>query len=75
MVPPGVALDRYGVRRTALALLATAPSAHARRARRGAACMLSAQVVLGVGCSGTLMGPVTFAARARPSRASLSGRA
>ena len=67
MVPVGVALDRWGVRRTSLTLFciavvgavlaALAPSA------RG---MLLAQIVLGVGCSGMLMCPMTFAARTMP---------
>ncbi len=65
MIPVGVALDRFGVKPVALILLgiaalgvvlaAVAPSAPA---------MLLAQCVLGVGCSGMLMAPMTFAARA-----------
>ena len=65
MVPVGVALDRYGVRRTSLVLFgigvvgcviaAVAP---------GPAAMLVGQCVLGVGCSGMLMCPMTYAARA-----------
>ncbi|MBD0274508.1 MAG: MFS transporter [Acetobacteraceae bacterium] len=67
MVPTGVALDRYGVRRTALALLAIGAVGSALAALAGgAAGMLLAQAVLGVGCSGMLMCPVTFAARALP---------
>lgn len=67
MVPTGVALDRYGVRRTALALLAVGAVGAALAALAGgAAGMLLAQAVLGVGCSGMLMCPVTFAARALP---------
>ena len=67
MVPTGVALDRYGVRRTALALLAIgAAGAVLAALAGGAAGMLLAQAVLGVGCSGMLMCPVTFAARALP---------
>jgi predicted MFS family arabinose efflux permease len=67
MVPTGVALDRYGVRRTALALLAVGAVGSALAALAGgAAGMLLAQAVLGVGCSGMLMCPVTFAARALP---------
>lgn len=67
MVPTGVALDRYGVRRTALALLAVgAVGAVLAALAGGAAGMLLAQAVLGVGCSGMLMCPVTFAARALP---------
>jgi predicted MFS family arabinose efflux permease len=67
MVPTGVALDRYGVRRTALALLAIGALGSALAAlAEGPAGMLLAQAVLGVGCSGMLMCPVTFAARALP---------
>ena len=67
MVPTGVALDRYGVRRTALALLAIgALGAVLAALAGGAAGMVLAQAVLGVGCSGMLMCPVTFAARALP---------
>ena len=67
MVPTGVALDRYGVRRTALALLAIGAVGAALAALAGGrAGMLVAQAVLGVGCSGMLMCPVTFAARALP---------
>lgn len=67
MVPTGVALDRWGVRRTALVLLliGAAGSVFAALAR-GPAGMLAAQAVLGVGCSGALMCPVTYAARALP---------
>jgi len=67
MIPTGVALDRYGVRRTALALLAIGALGAALAALAGGrAGMLLAQAVLGVGCSGMLMCPVTFAARALP---------
>lgn len=69
MVPTGVALDRYGVRRTALALLAIGMLGSVLAALAGgAAGMAAAQAVLGVGCSGMLMCPVTFAARALPLR-------
>jgi predicted MFS family arabinose efflux permease len=67
MVPTGVALDRWGVRRTALALLAIGAFGSVLAALAGgAAGMVLAQAVLGVGCSGMLMCPVTFAARALP---------
>ncbi|CAA9270924.1 MAG: Uncharacterized MFS-type transporter [uncultured Acetobacteraceae bacterium] len=67
MVPTGVALDRWGVRRTALVLLAIgATGAVLAALAGGVAGMLLAQAVLGVGCSGMLMCPVTFAARALP---------
>lgn len=65
MVPVGVALDRWGVRRTALCLLGIAAGGAVLAAlARGPAGMLLAQVVLGIGCSGMLMCPMTFAARA-----------
>lgn len=67
MVPTGVALDRWGVKRTALVLLAIGAVGAALAALAGGpAGMLAAQIVLGVGCSGMLMCPVTFAARALP---------
>jgi predicted MFS family arabinose efflux permease len=64
MVPVGVALDRYGVRRVALSLLsiACAGSAFAALAPSPTT-MLLAQVVLGIGCSGMLMCPMTYAAK------------
>ena len=68
MIPVGVGLDRWGVRRTALALLAINLVGAALAALAGGpAGMLLAQVVLGAGCSGMLMCPVTFAARALPA--------
>lgn len=67
MVPTGVALDRWGVRRTALVLLAVGAVGSVLAAIAGGAVgMVLAQAVLGVGCSGMLMCPVTFAARALP---------
>ncbi|MBD0272838.1 MAG: MFS transporter [Acetobacteraceae bacterium] len=67
MIPTGVALDRYGVRRTALALLAVgALGAVLAALAGGTGGMLLAQAVLGIGCSGMLMCPVTFAGRALP---------
>lgn len=67
MLPVGVALDRYGVKPTALALLSVA----AVGSLLGAVAtdpwsMLLAQVVLGIGCSGMLMCPVTYAAKNLP---------
>jgi len=65
MIPVGVALDRYGVRRTSLTLLGIAGAgAVAAALAPGAWTMLLAQIVLGIGCSGMLMCPMTYAARA-----------
>ncbi len=65
MVPVGVALDRWGVRRTALALLAICALGTAVAATAtGPLTMLAGQAVLGIGCSGMLMCPMTYAARA-----------
>jgi len=64
MLPVGVALDRYGVKRTALGLLAIgALGALVAALARGPLTMLAGQVVLGIGCSGMLMCPTTHAAR------------
>lgn len=69
MLPVGVALDRWGVRRTALALLAVAlAGAVMAAAAAGPLTMLAAQVVLGLGCSGMLMCPTTWAARSMDAR-------
>jgi MFS family permease len=65
MIPVGIALDRYGVKRVSLCLLAVAASGAAMAAMAtGPWSMLAAQMVLGAGCSGMLMCPITFAARA-----------
>ncbi len=65
MIPVGIALDRHGVKRVALGLLAVAGGGAAlAAAAQGPWSMLAAQVVLGAGCSGMLMCPITFAARA-----------
>jgi predicted MFS family arabinose efflux permease len=67
MIPVGVALDRWGVRRTSLWLFAIAVlGAALATLAPDAPTMLAAQCVLGVGCSGMLMCPMTFAARAMP---------
>ncbi len=67
MLPVGVALDRYGVKPTALALLTIAAVGSLLGAgAAGPWSMLAAQVVLGIGCSGMLMCPVTFAAKNLP---------
>jgi MFS family permease len=64
MVPVGVALDRYGVKRVSLTLLLVAGGgALLAAAATGVWSMMLAQAVLGAGCSGMLMCPVTFAAR------------
>ncbi|MDB5415915.1 MAG: transporter [Rubritepida sp.] len=65
MIPVGVALDRYGVRPVALTLLAIAALGAALAALApSASTMLLAQIVLGIGCSGMMMCPMTYAARA-----------
>jgi len=65
MVPVGVGLDRYGVRRTALVLLAIGVLGSALAALApGSGTMLLAQCVLGVGCAGAMMCPITYASRA-----------
>jgi len=64
MLPVGVALDRYGVKRVALGLLVVAfAGALLGAVATGPWSMLVAQAVLGAGCSGMLMCPITFAAR------------
>lgn len=69
MVPVGVGLDRSGVRRTALVLLAIGVAGSAIAAlATGPLTMLAAQCVLGVGCAGALMCPMTYAARAMDAR-------
>jgi predicted MFS family arabinose efflux permease len=65
MIPVGIALDRHGVKRVSLFLLTVAGSGAVMAAvATGPWSMLAAQVVLGAGCSGMLMCPITFAARA-----------
>lgn len=67
MLPVGVALDRYGVKPTALVLLAIAGVGSLLAAAAGGPwSMLAAQLVLGIGCSGMLMCPVTYAAKMLP---------
>ncbi|HYF08564.1 MAG TPA: MFS transporter [Acetobacteraceae bacterium] len=64
MVPVGAALDRYGIKPVSLTLLAIAfLGALGASLATGPATMLAAQCVLGIGCSGMLMAPVTFAAK------------
>jgi MFS family permease len=65
MIPVGIALDRQGVKRVSLFLLTVAGCGAAMGAlATGPWSMLAAQMVLGAGCSGMLMCPITFAARA-----------
>jgi MFS family permease len=67
MLPVGVALDRWGVKPTALALMAVGAAGSLLSAvAAGPWTMLAGQVVLGVGCSGMLMCPVTYAAKTLP---------
>jgi predicted MFS family arabinose efflux permease len=76
MIPVGIALDRHGVRRIAFGLLAIAGLGAAMAAlATGPGSMLAAQIVLGAGCSGMLMCPITFAARrlSGPAFAAWSG--
>jgi predicted MFS family arabinose efflux permease len=64
MIPVGIALDRHGVKRVSLCLLAVAGCGAVLGAlATGPWSMVLAQVVLGAGCSGMLMCPITFAAR------------
>jgi MFS family permease len=63
-IPIGVALDRFGVRRVALALLTIICTGAALAAVTGGPLgFLLAQVVLGVGCGGMLICPMTLAAK------------
>ena len=65
MLPVGIGLDRWGVRRTALVLLGIGALGCAIAAvATGPLGLLVAQCVLGIGCSGALMCPMTYAARA-----------
>lgn len=63
-IPVGVALDRYGVKPVSLTLLAIVALGAAFAAMvQGPVGFLIAQLVLGLGCSGMLLCPMTFAAR------------
>ena len=67
MIPVGVGLDRYGVKPVALTLMAIAVVGSALAALApSAATLLLAQIVLGIACSGMMMCPMTYAARAVP---------
>jgi MFS family permease len=69
MLPVGVALDRWGVKPTALLLLTIAAGGAVLAANAdGAAAMLAAQMILGIGCSGMLMCPITYAAKNMPAQ-------
>jgi len=69
MVPVGVALDRYGVRPVSLVLLSIAGAGAGLAALApSAGSMLLAQIVLGIGCSGMLMAPMTYAAQVLDQR-------
>lgn len=64
MVPVGVSLDRYGIKPVSLTLLAIgAVGAVLGATATGPWSMVVAQSVLGIGCSGMLMCPITFAAK------------
>lgn len=63
-VPLGVALDRWGVRPVSLTLFAlVCTGAAAAAAAPGPWSFLLAQTVMGLGCSGMLLCPMTYAAR------------
>ncbi|MBS7701802.1 MFS transporter [Chelatococcus asaccharovorans] len=63
-IPVGVALDRYGVRTVSLTLFAIVTVGAALAAVvGGAAGFFLAQIVLGVGCCGMLLCPMTLAAK------------
>ena len=63
-IPLGVALDRFGVRPVSLVLLATVAVGSVLAALVGGpAGFLLAQVVLGLGCCGMLLCPMTLAAK------------
>ena len=63
-IPVGVALDRFGVRPVSLALLAIVCAGTLIAALAGGpAGFLLAQIVLGFGCAGALIAPMTLAAK------------
>ncbi len=67
MIPVGVALDRWGSRLVAMVLLCIAGVGAVMAAlATGPVSMVVAQSVIGIGCSGMMMAPITFAARAMP---------
>lgn len=69
-IPVGIMLDRIGPRRTSLTLLCIAAAgAAAAAAAPGRASFAAAQVIIGAGCAGLMMAPLSFAARTlRPER-------
>lgn len=69
-IPVGIMLDRIGPRRTSLTLLCIAAAGSAAAALApGRASFGLAQVVIGAGCAGLMMAPLSFAARTlRPER-------
>jgi predicted MFS family arabinose efflux permease len=63
-IPLGVALDRFGVKPVALALVGTiAVGAVLAAMAGGPGGFLLAQIVMGLGCSGMLLCPMTLAAK------------
>jgi predicted MFS family arabinose efflux permease len=63
-IPVGVALDRYGVRTVSLTLFAIVTVGAVLAASVGGAVgFLIAQIVLGIGCCGMLLCPMTLAAK------------
>lgn len=63
-IPVGVALDRYGVRSVSLTLFAIVSiGAVLAACIGGAAGFLTAQIILGIGCCGMLLCPMTLAAK------------
>ncbi|HEV7274667.1 MAG TPA: MFS transporter [Devosiaceae bacterium] len=65
-IPVGVALDRYSVRSVAIVLLTViAAGAFLTTIVQGAVGFSFAQVLLGLGCSGMLLCPLSYAARTK----------
>lgn len=63
-IPAGIALDRYGVRKVSLTLLAVVTLGAVLAAMVGGARgFLVAQIILGLGCCGMLLCPMTLAAK------------
>jgi predicted MFS family arabinose efflux permease len=69
-IPVGIMLDRIGPRRTSLTLLCIAAAGSAAAAAApGRVSFAAAQVIIGAGCAGLMMAPLSFAARTlRPER-------